>query len=125
MNSTADETEKLHVAKGNFPLWVGMLLPPMVWSTQLETLYLTSEYGCFSNDFLWNHVVSVIAIVVSLTGTFVAWRHWHSGRSDETGEMVPSRKQFMALLGILTGSLFTLVIIAQWLPTLMGVPCDK
>ena len=36
-----------------------------------------------------------------------------------------SRRRFMAMVGVMSGALFTLVIFAQWLPTLLGVPCDK
>jgi hypothetical protein len=112
---------------GNFWLWVGLLLPPLAWITQLQTVYLTSEYGCATSDFLWNHIASAVAIVLSMIGGIIAWRHWQAGggQTDNESALPKDRKQFMALLGILTGVLFTLVIFAQWLPTLFGVPCDK
>jgi ABC-type uncharacterized transport system YnjBCD permease subunit len=122
------ETTKQNEAPGRmFWLWVGMLLPPTAWAAQLQALYLTSEFGCFTSDFFWNHVVSVVALVLSIFGGFTAWREWKSAGSnteDEGGNPL-SRKRFMSMIGILTGSLFTAVIFAQWLPTLLGVPCDK
>ena len=116
-----------HVLSGNFWLWVGLLLPPIAWIAQLQTLYLTSEYGCTTLDFVWNHVTSVVALVVSAAGGVIAWRLWRSGGSHTSNEgpKPSSRRQFMALLGVLTGALFTVVVFAQWLPTLVGVPCDK
>ena len=110
-----------------FRLWIGMLLPPAAWAIQLQSLYLTSEYGCPTADFMWNHVVVVIALAFSLLGGAIAWREWlKSGSSVEAegGDRL-SRRRFMALLGILMASLFTVLIFAQWLPTLMGVPCEK
>ena len=124
-----DTTDEMNDSKaGNFWLWVGLLLPPIAWISQLQTLYLTSEYGCTTSaDFTSNHVVSAVALVLSVIGGIIAWRDWHAGGShtgNESGRPL-ARKQFMSLLGILTGTLFTLVIFAQWLPTLLGVPCDK
>jgi len=31
----------------------------------------------------------------------------------------------MSALGLLTGTLFSILIFAQWLPTILGVPCGK
>jgi hypothetical protein len=108
-------------------LWIGMLVPPAAWAVQLQSLYLTSEFGCRSSDFTWNHVVVVVALIVSILAGFIAWREWsQSGRSDEDeGGDRMSRRRFMSLLGVLTSALFSVTILAQWLPTLMGVPCDK
>ena len=110
-----------------FRLWIGMLLPPAAWVVQLQTLWLTSEYGCKTSDFFWNHVVSIIALAVSIVGGLVAVREWRSagaGTNDDDATR-KSRRLFMAMIGIMTGSLFTIVIFALWLPTLMGVPCEK
>jgi ABC-type uncharacterized transport system YnjBCD permease subunit len=124
-----DTTEQMNDSKsGNFWLWVGLLLPPIAWITQLQTLYLTSEYGCITAaGFSWNHVASAVAFILSAIGGVIAWRDWKAGgghTGNESGRPV-ARKQFMSLLGLLTGALFTLVIVAQWLPTIVGVPCDK
>ena len=108
-------------------LWLGLLLPPIAWSVHVQTLYLTSEYGCFTSDFLWNHVASAAAFAVSLAGGVIAWREW--GLANQQPESDPGNSPhagtFMAILGVMGGALFSLVIAAQWLPTLMGVPCDK
>ena len=108
-------------------LWIGMLSPPIAWGIQLQTLYLTSEYGCLHSNFLWNHVVSVAALLISIFGGLVAFREWKAAGStteDESGRPI-SRRRFMSMIGILTGILFTAVVFAQWLPTLLGVPCGK
>jgi hypothetical protein len=113
--------------RGQLWLWLGFLLPPVAWAIQLQTVYLTSEYGCQSNDFMPNNVVSVLALMFALIGGLVSWWNWlDSGRkwkSDEAGPVARSR--FMAILGILMSALFTLAIFAQWLPKLVGVPCEK
>jgi len=109
------------------PFWIGLLLPPVAWALQLQTLYLTSEFGCYTSNFVWNHVVSVICLLLSIGGGLLAWQNWNSvGANLEDESSSPeTRKRFMSILGMLTGALFTAVIFAQWLPTLVGVPCEK
>lgn len=108
-------------------LWIGMLLPPIAWAMHLQLVYLTSEFGCFTSDFTWNHVLSGLMLIVALVGGAIAWLEWvaASATTDEEGGDVMSRRRFMALIGILTSALFSVTIIAQWLPTLMRVPCDR
>jgi hypothetical protein len=79
------------------------------------------------SDLTWNHVASVVAILVSLFGLWLAIFEWRAagGGTDDEDANLRSRRRFMALIGILTGALFTVIIFAQWLPTLTGVPCDK
>ena len=107
--------------------WIGMLLPPVAWALQLQTLYLTSEFGCYMSNFVWNHVVSAGCLVLSIVGGLVAWSRWRGHETDAADDAADpgSRKRFMAMLGLLSGGLFTLAIIAQWLPTIVGVPCEK
>jgi len=115
-------TEKRRIDVGGvFRLWLGLLVPPAAWLAQLQALYLSSEYGCMTSNFTRNHIIVVISLVVSLIGWAIAWREWTKHREDETDR----RARFMALIGVMTGALFSLLILAQWLPTLVGVPCDK
>ena len=112
---------------GGWRLWLGMLLPPAAWAVQLQTVYLTSDYGCRSGVFLPNHLVSVFAVLASIAGGAIAWGCWLEAgkgwRAEDAGAL--SRSRFMAIIGMLESGLFTLLIFAQWLPTLLGVPCDK
>ena len=117
---TADPSRSLR-------LWVGMLLPPLVWAAQMQTIYLTSEWACYAKDYSWNHAVSIASLVLSVVGIWVAYSEWKAaggGTEDENSDQ-DTRRRFMAILGMLLGSLFTALIFAQWLPTAMGVPCSK
>ena len=109
------------------PLWGGILISPIAWAIQLQALWLTSEYGCITSDFTWNHVVSVCALIVSAIGVAFAvseHRKWdHAG--DNSGPDHDSRRRFMSMVGLMSSALFTVLIIALWLPTLTGVPCGK
>jgi hypothetical protein len=108
-------------------LWVGLLLPPLTWSVYLEVLYLFSDYGCANRNFVPNHIVSIAFLVVSLLGFAIAWSNWQKSGStwpDDKSGSIP-RSRFMSALGLLSGALFSTLIFAQWLPTLLGVPCGK
>jgi len=108
-------------------LWIGILLPPLVWAAQMQTIYLTSEWACYAKDYSWNHAVSIASLVLSVVGIWVAYSEWKAaggGTEDENSDQ-DTRRRFMAILGMLLGSLFTALIFAQWLPTAMGVPCSK
>jgi hypothetical protein len=122
-----EENKEFTRKSGQFWLWLGFLLPPAAWAIQLQTVYLTSEYGCKSGNFMPNHLASIFALLLAIIGGVISWRNWlESGKKWEAEEAnATDRSRFMAILGMLTGALFTLVIFAQWLPTLLGVPCDK
>lgn len=107
-------------------LWTGMLLSPIVWAVQLQAVYLLSEYGCLTGRFMPIHLVSSVAVLISLIGGFVAWSAWRTigpEWPDASAGSVP-RARFMALLGLLGCALFTLLIVAQWMPSIVGVPCN-
>ena len=108
-------------------LWVGFLLPPAAWALQLQTLYLLSQYACATGDLLPNHIAAAIALILSLTGGAISWRNWQKAGSEwpsENAGVIP-RSRFLSSLGLLSSALFSATIFAQWLPTIMGVPCGK
>ena len=113
---------------GKVMRWMGVLLPPVAWALQMQSVWLTTEYGCGHSDFTWNHVASALGLVLSAAGGLIAWRYWRTrdaqqATADESSASV--RAQFMGLMGVVLSTGFTLLIFWQWLPTLMGVPCDK
>jgi hypothetical protein len=124
------EAEKLphdRDESGNFALWVGLLLAPLAWSAQLEALWLTSAYGCHDGNFNWNHVVSAAALLCSVVGAVVAWNHIPDGPYESSKEKATPkvRKRFMGYVGVALSIEFSVLIVAMWLPTILGVPCHK
>jgi hypothetical protein len=124
---TTEAKKAFDEKRGQFWLWLGFLLPPAAWALQLQIVYLLSEYGCGSGNFTPNHIASGGALILSVFGFLLSWHNWMKAggewKNEEAGTLARSR--FLAILGVLTGALFTLVIFAQWLPTILGVPCDK
>ena len=108
-------------------LWIGVLGWPALWAIQFQTVYLASEWGCYAWDFRWIHVASIAALVLSLPAVWTAYSEWRAVRvgTDDENSNQDTRRRFMAILGLLTGGLFTAAIVATWLPMLSGVPCGK
>jgi hypothetical protein len=122
-----DSKEKLASTAGEFSLWVGVLLPLVASAIYLEALYLLSEYGCKSGNFTANHIAAASTLVLSILGGLISYGnlkrvglHWPDQQPDPA-----TRSRFMAVLGILISALLSLLVFAQWLPTLLGVPCGK
>ena len=107
--------------------WAGILLPPAAWAIQLQTLWLTTYLGCAYTDFKWNHVASIITLLLSVLGGVIAWQYMPAGPYEPTKEEASPevRKRFMCILGVALSVMFSVLIIAQWLPTLLAVPCNK
>jgi hypothetical protein len=128
-NSVSEKTsdKKLETPISELLLWTGFLLPPLAWSVCLEAIYLLSDYACLGGERLPNHIVSAAFLLVSLIGFGIAWSNWNKSGAmwpDGRSGSIP-RSRFMSALGLLAGALFSALIFAQWLPTLLGVPCGK
>lgn len=108
-------------------LWIGFIIPPLAWAMEMEAIWLTSEWGCDRMDFKWNHVVAVVTLLLAIAGTFIAWTQGKASRSTPAATTIetPETRNFMSVLGTVMGLMFIMLIFAQWLPTLTGVPCSK
>ena len=118
-----DVEARRHAAsgRGNLSLWTGVLGGAVVWAVQLVAGYALSR---FSHEHRWltgvHHAVSAVAALLAIGAALLAWRDFRRlGRGDpESTEGGPlARGRFLAALGILTSSLFALVILGGWVPT--------
>ena len=127
MREPAAKTTEAYDTRGDLWRWVGLLLAPLAWSVHVEALLLTSDYGCTHSDLKWNHVASAICLAIAIAGGVIAWMYWPAGEYEESKEAAWPivRRRFMGILGVVLAVLFSTLIAAQWLPTLLGVPCDK
>jgi hypothetical protein len=125
VKNTHDVTK--HPTTGNLGRWIGLLLPAAAWATDLQALYLTSEYGCVSANFTWNHVTTFASLAASIAGGIVSWMYIPAAPLDPLDHIESriSHKRFLGILGVILSIFFSVVIVAQWLPTLIGVPCHK
>jgi hypothetical protein len=108
-------------------LWLGFVLPPLAWAIEMQAMWLTSEWACDTMEFRWNHVIAVTALAVAIIGTTIAWTQGKASATTPRPTTIetPETRDFVSILGSVLGLLFIALIIAQWLPTLTGVPCSK
>lgn len=125
---TATESRNEGRAEANCALWLGMLGPPIVWLVQFQSRYAIVSAVCeHGNEFVL-HILSLFFLLLTLGAGCLSWvqwqrlnRTWPQERQDNPA----GRQAFMAVVGLLTSGLFSLLIIAQALPTLFLSPCTK
>jgi hypothetical protein len=101
------------VDEGSGLLFYGMLGPPLLTLLNLEVSYALAPVACKAGSALAMHIsTAIILALVILAGVGAAMRL----RRNWIEDTVLSRPGFMAMLGILESTLFSTVIIAQWLP---------
>ena len=86
-------------------------------SIATTTGYSTADYGTWP---------AFAPLWLLFLGTFVAWRTWRAEGSAWPGQAggPAGRARFMAGLGLLTGALFILVMVAQGIPGFILSPCQ-
>lgn len=117
----------LTAGRGVTELWLGLLLGPIAALSQLEANYALVLYACSSGQKWTLHLVSILAVLITLLGLGLAHRNWRKvGRHvNHEGAGVVPRSSFMALLGILMSILMLLVIVAQWIAVFIYGPCHR
>ena len=107
-------------------LWTGLLLAPIAFLINLEVGYAFVTASCDRGDQLLIHLTHLACLLLSLGGAWAAWRVWQAEGAEWPGQGGGplGRTRFMAGLGLLTGAMFTLVILAQWIPGFLLSPCQ-
>jgi hypothetical protein len=123
---TADPRTDVPDAAELRALWAGFLLAPTAFLLNLELAYALVPTACSSQNRLLVHMVHLGCLLIALTGGFFARRLWRSCGETWPGEEGGrvSRSRFMAGIGLLLSALFVLVIVAQWIPSLVLNPCQ-
>ena len=107
-------------------LWVGLLLAPFAFLINLEVAYALVPRACSSRSELPVHLVHLVCMLLTLYGLLTAWRCWKATGATWPGEEGDplARSRFMAGTGLLVSAMFVLVIVAQWIPSLVLDPCQ-
>ena len=112
-------------AKSPLPQFYALLIGPIAWAADLGFSYMSIFHACSTGHFYVLHVISLIALVIALTGAFIGWQEFQVVRegTDDGGTPL-DRSHFMALLGIASSVGFAVVIIATAVPHFILSPCD-
>jgi hypothetical protein len=123
---TVDSRTEVPDARHIRHLWVGLLLAPIAFLINLEVAYALVPTACSSRNELPVHLTHVACLLLTLYGLLTAWRSWQLTGAIWPGEAGDplARSRFMAGTGMLVSAMFLLVIMAQWIPTLVLDPCQ-
>jgi hypothetical protein len=114
-------------AAGLFALWLGVLVPPLAYLFNHLIAYVMVSWSCATQVRATQHLVPLVALVITLAAGTLAWRNWNrAGREwPGSGAGVIPRSRFLAMLGMLMSAFFSLLILAQWLPVFILPPCSR
>ena len=125
MNSEAAKDFKEGARPG--ALWAGVLAAPLAALWQQSICYALVPRVCWSGREWQLHLVSLLALALTLAGGLLSWRNWRKAgarwETDEAG--VRPRSSFMAAVGILVSAFVALVVVAQWIAVFVYSTCER
>jgi hypothetical protein len=123
---TVDPRTEIPDARIIRALWIGLLLPPLAFLFNLELAYALVPVACSSRNVLPIHLVHLVSLLLVAAAGVLAWREWRrSGATWPDGEPGSiGRTRFLSGMGLLLSLQFTLVILAQWIPSFVLDPCQ-
>jgi hypothetical protein len=112
--------------KGLLVLWVGILLPPFAWFLHQQLSYMLVPWACSTGRQFILYGVTLAMLLLAIGSGLTARQSWRRlGRDEphEAGEVV-ARSRFMAIVGMLSGVMFSLVILARGIPSFILNACE-
>jgi hypothetical protein len=104
--------------------WFGILGGPLAWLLQFIVNYALVRRACIAHSTTALHVVSALFLLVVIAAGIVSLLGFLKARQQFTSEdEAAARPHFLALLGLLTSSLYTLGIIMQVIASFVWSPC--
>jgi hypothetical protein len=105
----------------DFALWLGILGPPVLWLTQFQTIYMLVFPACGQHR---NVIIIVTSLLFGLFIPVCGFIGWSNRVPVADSPLrVKKTRQFMAVMSILSMSMFLVVTIAQLIAALMISPC--
>jgi hypothetical protein len=106
-------------------LWASVLLGPSAALLGLELAYALTERACARGQMLPVHLTYVAGLALTLLAALLGWKEWRRwGGGHAIDEAREERSRFLATLGVISGSISALIIVAQWSAMLFLHPCQ-
>ena len=99
-------------------MWFAVFAPPAAWFASLVVGYFAVHEVCRVHSALAPRLVSLLALVVAAAAGVTGRALWVRSETHE-------RTRFMAQLGVLSGSLFSMIMLLQILATLLFPTCHE
>jgi hypothetical protein len=103
--------------------WPGLLLVPLIALAHLSLNYALVPWSCSMGRAEVLHWIALASLGSAITITLYQWRAWRRSATVMAGNALVSRLRFTAGVSTLTGTFFTLVILAMWSAQWIVPPC--
>jgi len=102
-----------------------MLAGPIAWAFDLMASYALVKWVCRSQDVFILQLVTIVSLLVVAGGAVISWNALSQTAKDGAtdGGRPRQRARFMAIVGLTSGALFGLQILAGAIPHWMLNAC--
>ena len=121
--------ERARVGHGGLQ-WYGILIPAVAMLVQVGLGYALVPWSCSGQSRWALHTAALVLALLASSGSLVGLGQWLQGGGDKPNAGIgddrrdeATRARFMGAIGIASGLLFTIAILAQWLATAFFTPC--
>jgi hypothetical protein len=104
-----------------FALWLGIVGPPVLWLTQFEIIYALVLPVCVAHRVIVLALISMVFAAAIIVCGIIGWNARQPVANSPP--RIKGARYFMAVLSLMSMSLFLLVVIAQFIATMMNSPC--
>ena len=112
--------------------WLGFFLAPAVFFAHLQVAYVLIPWGCTTRNELWQHVVGLVAVVLSAAGVAAASvtrarapeASAHPTAHPVEGPGALFRTRFMGDVGVGMSAVITLILLMQWIAGFFITVCQ-
>ena len=107
--------------------WLAVVVPPLASFAQQQISYSLVSPSCTSQTIVLLHLPTIGMLALIALATAYSWRQWtrDDGRETSNDRRELASTHFFALLGLTMSGMATIVVLAQWLPTLFLHPCVR
>ena len=107
-------------------LWIGIAVPLLAWAVEEQASMLLADWVCRTGNKTVLFLIAATCLAAALAAGRAAYGAFREvpEEPDDGTRRVPGRQRFLALLGLLASSFFSLAILASAVPGIVHRPCD-
>lgn len=105
--------------------WLSVVGPPIAAFAQQQLAYSLVSPACLKRAPILLHVPTLVMLALIGGAAWYSWREWkrHDAQRASNDHGYAASLRFFALLGLTMCGISTILLVAQWLPTLFLDPC--
>jgi hypothetical protein len=108
-------------------LWIGFLGAPVIWLIQFQTNYTLVPWTCVHGHRYLLHLSSALFLALGIALVLSTWKDWRKTQGlevDRPSDSSPAGiAAFMSMVGLMNSALFSLLILAQAIPSFFLSSC--